>query len=54
MNLIGEELSVLVNEEKDKGHHKVELNASNLPSGVYLYKIEAGNFVDTKKMTLMK
>ena len=54
MNLIGEELSVLVNEEKDKGYHKVNLNANNLPSGVYLYKIQAGNLVDTKKMTLMK
>ncbi len=54
MNIVGEELSVLVNEEKDKGYYKFNLNASNLPSGVYLYRIQAGNFTDTKKMILMK
>ncbi len=54
LNSIGEELAVLVNEEKDKGYHKINLNAYNLPSGVYMYRIQAGNFVDTKKMLLMK
>lgn len=54
MNLLGEELSVLVNEVKEKGYHKIDFNANNLPSGVYLYRIQAGNFVNTKKMTLMK
>jgi hypothetical protein len=41
-------------EEHDKGYHKVDLNAQNLPSGVYPYKPQAGNFIDTKKMILLK
>lgn len=54
LNSIGEEISILMNEEKDKGYHKLNLNAADLPSGVYLYRIQAGNFSDTKKMLLMK
>jgi len=54
LNAIGEEIAVLVNEEQDKGYHKVELNAENLPSGVYLYKLQAGSFVATKKFVLIK
>jgi hypothetical protein len=54
LNALGEEIAILVNEEQDKGYHKVELNAENLPSGVYFYKLRAGSFVETKKMLLMK
>jgi photosystem II stability/assembly factor-like uncharacterized protein len=54
INVIGEEVAILVNEEQDKGYHKVDLNASNLPSGVYLYKLQAGNFTETKKLMLLK
>ena len=53
-NAIGEEILVLVNKEQDQGYHKVEFNGSNLPSGVYLYKLVANNFISTKKMMLIK
>ena len=51
---IGEEVAVVLNEEKDAGYHKVEFNAASLPSGVYFYQLKAGSFVETKKMILMK
>ncbi len=51
---IGNELSVLVNEEKSAGQHSVEFNASNLASGLYFYRIQAGNFNQTRKMILLK
>ena len=54
LNSLGEEVAILVNEEQDKGYHKVEFNAANLSSGVYFYKLVAGNFIDTKKMILLR
>ena len=54
LNALGEEIAVLVNEEQDKGYHKVEIDGSKLSSGVYFYKLVAGNFINTKKMILMK
>jgi photosystem II stability/assembly factor-like uncharacterized protein len=54
LNAIGEEVAVVLNEEKDSGYHQVEFNAANLPSGVYYYRIQAGRYVETKKMVLMK
>ena len=54
INVIGEEVAILVNEEQDKGYHKVDFNAANLPSGVYLYKLQSGNFIETKKLMLLK
>ena len=54
LNTIGEEVAVVLNEETEPGYNKVEFNASNLPSGVYFYRIQAGNFIDTKKMILLK
>jgi len=53
-NVLGKEVATLVNGQNDAGNHKVEFNASALNSGVYFYKIESGNFVDTKKMILLK
>jgi hypothetical protein len=53
-NALGKEIAVLVNEEQDKGYHKTVVNADNLASGVYFYKLQAGALVETKKMTLMK
>ena len=38
---LGEEIAVLVNEEQDKGYHKVEFNGSKLTSGVYFYQIKS-------------
>jgi hypothetical protein len=54
LNAIGEEVAVLVNEEQDKGFHQVDFNASNLASGVYFYQLKAGEYLQTKKMILIK
>ena len=54
LNSIGEEVAMLVNEEKESGYHTVEFNASSLPSGVYFYQLKAGSFIETKKMILLK
>jgi carboxypeptidase T len=53
-DVLGNEVSTLVNEEKPAGSYEVEFNASNLSSGIYLYKLQAGSFVETKKMILLK
>ncbi len=51
---IGQKVDVIVNESKSAGNYSIQWNAGNLPSGVYIYKIEAGSFTDTKKMILVK
>jgi hypothetical protein len=53
-NLIGEEIGNLVNEYQQAGTYNLTFNANNLPSGIYFYSIIAGNFVETKKMILLK
>ena len=53
-NTVGEEVMILVNEVKQPGLYEVDFNAASLPSGVYMYRIIAGEFVQTKKMILMK
>ncbi|MEO8513665.1 MAG: T9SS type A sorting domain-containing protein [Ignavibacteria bacterium] len=51
---LGQNVSVLVNKSQNAGNYSIEWNAGNLPSGVYIYKIEAGSFTDSKKMILVK
>ncbi|MFC2094786.1 T9SS type A sorting domain-containing protein [Bacteroidota bacterium] len=53
-DVLGNEVSTLVNEEKPAGINEVEWNASNVPSGVYFYRLSADGFVQTRKMMLMK
>lgn len=53
-DITGKEIRVLTNEVRTAGYHSVLFDASNLPSGVYLYKLTAGNFVESKKMVLAK
>ena len=53
-NILGEKVKDLKNEMMKPGYYEVEFEASHLASGVYLYKIKAGDFVQTKKMILMK
>ena len=53
-NTLGEEIETLVNEEKPVGTYKVNWNAVNLPNGVYFYQLKAGDFIQTKKMILLK
>jgi hypothetical protein len=53
-DVLGNEVATLVNEEKDAGEYKIQFNAANLSSGVYFYKLTAGNFTATKKMILLR
>jgi hypothetical protein len=58
-DILGREIATLVSEEKNAGSYKVEFDArsyggSNLTSGIYFYKMNAGNFSETKKMLLMR
>ncbi|MBK7630083.1 MAG: T9SS type A sorting domain-containing protein [Ignavibacteriales bacterium] len=53
-NLLGEEVKVLVSENRGAGSFNVTLDASSLPSGMYLYKIETAQYSSVKKMMLMK
>ena len=53
-DVLGNEISSLVNEEKVAGTYAVEFDGTSLPSGIYFYKLQAGDFVETKKMVLMK
>jgi hypothetical protein len=53
-NLLGQEIATLVNQEKPAGNYEVNFNASNLPSGVYIYRMKAGEYVETRKMVLLK
>ena len=53
-DILGNEVSSLVNETKQAGTYEVEFNASNLSSGIYYYTLQAGSFSVTKKMILMK
>ncbi|HQF43850.1 MAG TPA: T9SS type A sorting domain-containing protein [Ignavibacteriaceae bacterium] len=53
-DLLGQQIAELVNEEKEAGSYSVYFNASNLPSGVYIYSISSKNYNQTRKMLLMK
>jgi len=53
-DVLGNEITTLVNEEKQPGNYEVEFNGENLASGIYVYKLQARNFVEIKKMVLMK
>jgi len=53
-NMIGEEVSTLLNEQKPAGRYTVQFNASALASGVYLYKLKAGNYTSVRKMVVLK
>jgi hypothetical protein len=53
-DILGDEITTLVNEEKPIGNYEVDFIASNLSSGVYFYKLTAGDFIQTKKMILLR
>jgi hypothetical protein len=53
-DVLGNEIAVLVNEEKEPGYYSVNFNASNFSSGMYIYKITAGSFTSAKKLMLLK
>ncbi|UCH66194.1 MAG: T9SS type A sorting domain-containing protein [Ignavibacterium sp.] len=57
-DVLGNEITTLVNEEKAKGNYEVEFSVNDrrrdYPSGIYFYRLQADNFIETKKMILMK
>jgi len=53
-NVIGQKVADLVNQTMESGVHNVDFNASNLPSGLYIYRLETPNYSKTMKMMLIK
>jgi hypothetical protein len=53
-DVLGNEIVLLVNDEKQVGSYEVEFDARTLPSGIYFYQLKAQNFVETKKMVLLR
>ena len=53
-DILGREVMVLLNEKLDPGTHAVTVDGSNLASGVYIYRLTAGSYVESKKMVLQK
>ncbi|MCB0730576.1 MAG: T9SS type A sorting domain-containing protein, partial [Ignavibacteriae bacterium] len=53
-NLLGEQVSVLINEVKPKGKYRVVFNAGQLANGIYFYKLCVNDYVAIDKMTLIK
>jgi hypothetical protein len=53
-NIIGQKIKTLLDKPMEAGYHQVEFNSQNLSSGIYFYRIEAGEFQDVKKMILIK
>ena len=53
-DVLGEEVATLVDEYKPAGKYEIEFNASSLPSGIYFYQLRAGDFIQIKKMTLLR
>ncbi len=53
-DVLGNEIATLVNEEKSAGNYKVEFSNKNISSGIYFYVLQAGSFIETKKMILLQ
>jgi hypothetical protein len=53
-DILGREIATLVNETKPVGNHEVEFDASKLPSGIFFYRLQSGDFTQTKKMMVIK
>lgn len=53
-DILGSEVADLVNSTKEPGNYEVSFDASNLPSGIYIYTIQVNGFTDSKKMLLLK
>jgi hypothetical protein len=53
-DVLGKEVAVLVDEEKSRGEYEVQFNAAGLSSGIYYYRLTAGDYSSAKKMILMK
>jgi hypothetical protein len=53
-NVLSQEVATLVNEKKEAGKYEARHNASNIPSGMYFYRIQVGDFTETKKILLVR
>ncbi|MBK7106889.1 MAG: T9SS type A sorting domain-containing protein [Ignavibacteriae bacterium] len=53
-DILVKEVATLVNQNQKPRNYEVEFDGSNLPSGVYFYKLQSGDFIETKKMLLIK
>ncbi|MFZ4620073.1 MAG: cellulase family glycosylhydrolase [Bacteroidota bacterium] len=53
-DMLGKEIAVLKNDQQSPGNYTVDFDALTLPSGIYYYRLTAGNFTNTKKMTMLK
>ena len=53
-DVLGKEIATLISEEKPAGEYGVEFNGTNLPSGIYFYRIQAGSYSETRKMVLLR
>jgi hypothetical protein len=53
-DMLGRAVSVLVNERRDAGVHEVKFDGSNLASGVYFYRLQAGDVTQTKRLILLR
>lgn len=53
-NILGQKIATLLSQEMSAGYHEVDFNASNVTSGVYLFRLDSGNFTSVKKMMIMK
>ena len=53
-DLLGREVAVIISEEMPAGNYTRQWNATNISSGIYFYRIQAGNFIETKKLVLLK
>ena len=53
-DISGKEIAALVNESQQSGEHTIKWNSEGIPSGIYMYRITAGNYTETKRMVLLK
>ena len=53
-DILGSKITTLINKQQPAGHHSLIWNATGMPSGAYFYKIEAGDYIEIKKMALLK
>ncbi len=53
-DILGRELATLVNENQKPGYYEVEFDASDLSTGIYIYELQAGEFLETRKMLMIK
>lgn len=53
-DVLGKEVTILVNQDQSAGNYTIDFNASNLSGGIYFYQLQAGNFIQTRKMIVLK